>query len=144
MVYVLVGEKGSGKTTLANKMNLPIYSFASPVKQATEWLFEDLYEEYVIDFDKETIRPFYVLLANWARENIDPNIWVTKLMERTEDIEDFVIDDCRFKNELSEIQKHYGDEVISIYLEPFNGKPTDSNELHIKELKGMCDVILTN
>lgn len=142
MVHIICGEKGSGKTTFANSLGLPIYSFATPVKEYTDQMFNELYCEELRDYDKELVRPFYVLLANWARENIHPDFWVDKLLNSVEGEEDFVIDDCRFLNELTSIQNLYGDDCISYYLEPFNGKKTDGNEVNVKQLRVHCDIVI--
>lgn len=136
----LVGQKGSGKTTLAQSTDLRIETLAKPIKDGVEDLFISTYDLSPNTFDKEKVRPFYQLVGNWARENIDPNYWCHKLNLNG----DFIIDDIRHQNEIDFLKRNCND-LILIYLEPlvvFDKDDQHISESGVPDLKKQCDYII--
>ncbi len=127
-LIALVGQKGSGKTTLAKQLsfhyNYRQTSFATPIKLMLESILsyqkistEDIWEMIYGDA-KETPTPFLnyksprhamqTLGTEW-RELIDRNLWVD-IWARSIDLEKekIIIDDMRFIHEVIKIKSLNG------------------------------------
>ena len=93
MRIAITGNICSGKTTLANKLsehyNLKIYSFASNVKKYATEIFDMKYK------DRKLIQDFAEKL-----KEIDNDIWIKLLDKEINGLDNIIIDDLRFQNEL--------------------------------------------
>lgn len=106
MKVALVGKAGSGKTTLAMALvkdfGFVKLSFADKLKEfATAILLEPI--------DKERDREFLQLMGDGARRSII-DIWIKWLHFKLQSLErsgviDFVVDDCRYLNEVEWLRK---------------------------------------
>ena len=106
---ILSGKQGSGKTTLAKMFaSVPHFyyvRFASVIYEMHNAVL-DIGRKYGIkkDLDKTLLQ---LLGTEWGRETLHKDVWVSclqkkvALMQRHDPNAHFIIDDCRFPNELS-------------------------------------------
>lgn len=98
MKLAIIGKMGSGKSTCADYLNknhnFKILSFGGPVKKYAKEIFNDDTK------NRKLIQDF----AQKIKE-IDPDVWVNYLLRNIKDSENIVIDDLRFPNEYSALQK---------------------------------------
>lgn len=98
MKLAIIGKMGSGKSTCADylhkKHNFKILSFGEPVKKYAKEIFNDTTK------NRKLIQDF----AQKIKE-IDPDVWVNYLLRNVKDSENIVIDDLRFPNEYSALEK---------------------------------------
>lgn len=109
MKIAICGGICSGKSTLsqlfAARYNLHVYSFASNVKKYALELFDMKYKNRVLIQD----------FAEKMKE-IDENIWIRLLDKEIDKIDNIVIDDLRFENELRYLRDK-GFVIIRINIE---------------------------
>lgn len=111
-IILISGKKGTGKSTLAkeiinlfpkNSMRVP---FSLTLKNDLRPFIES--KGFDWDKDKELYRP---LLQGYGQSmrNKESDYWINKtkglIYETNKDIHTFLIDDCRFKNELNSFDK---------------------------------------
>lgn len=94
MKLAIVGKMCSGKTTIANMImdinsNYQKYSFGQKVKDVAVDLFHMNGKD----------RSLLVKIGGYMRD-IDPDVWVNYLMKQIIDVEDCIIDDIRYQNEV--------------------------------------------
>ena len=94
MKIAVVGKMCSGKTTLANMImekypNYKRHSFGQKVKDVAVELFNM----------KGKDRSLLVKIGGYMRD-IDPDVWVDYLMKQIVEVEDCIIDDIRYQNEI--------------------------------------------
>lgn len=102
MKIAISGKMCSGKTTLANKIKeednrYKIYSFGSKVKE----LATDLFGMDINNKDRSLL----ISIGTKMRE-INKDVWVNYILEKTKDEEFCIIDDLRFQNELDLLEKN--------------------------------------
>lgn len=99
MRIALCGKMGSGKSTIADllndELNFTTISFGHGVKKIAKDLFNM----------KNKDRNLLQILAEKIKE-IDNNIWIKYALKDIKNIENIVIDDLRFPNELEYLKKH--------------------------------------
>ena len=131
MIILISGRQGSGKTTLASILEVglknyghevkrisfagPIYKMHHAVRDALAELDPDNSLKY--DYSKKDGNLLQLLGTEWGR-NIDNEIWVKLLISTINKNPNaiYIIDDCRFKNELSSIKNSF-DKVMAVRLE---------------------------
>ena len=97
-------KMGVGKDTCCNIMKKlyggEIVSFAGP-------LYDILYyTQNICGFKKEKDRKFLQFVGTeWVR-NIDEEVWIKILIDKTKNFGNFFISDLRFKNELNYLKKN--------------------------------------
>lgn len=185
---ILIGKMGSGKSTVANIMDVQQFAFADLLKevitetenttashglhiissQFEEERFTDQSRVYSLLKEIHRVKPtkqgkqyarwYYQQLGQLMRE-IDPLFWVKAVRNKMKhqkyrwDKLDYVITDCRFKNEFKAFKEDY-----SIYLEcddterikrlkERDGDVTleymkDISEIELESLKNRCDYII--
>ncbi len=94
MKIAIVGKMCSGKTTLANMImekypNYKKYSFGQKVKDVAVDLFDM----------KGKDRSLLVKIGGYMRD-INPDVWVDYLMKQIMNVDDCIIDDIRYQNEV--------------------------------------------
>ena len=98
MKLAIIGKMGSGKSTCADYLNknhnFKILSFGGPVKKYAKEIFNDTTK------NRKLIQDF----AQKIKE-IDQDVWVNYLLRNVKDSENIVIDDLRFPNEYSALEK---------------------------------------
>lgn len=170
-IIVLIGKKGSGKSTIAGiikklKNNCEIKSFAEPIKNIcsilgikNENLYDPLKKEIKFEdgiFIGESGRTMMQKIGTIFRNNFDKNIFVKIMIEKIKELLDeekmIIIDDCRFPNEIEELKKVFNNNIIFIKIEKKilgNDKIDDKkeidnheSELFIDELK--YDILIEN
>lgn len=93
-------------------LNFPVEYFEVPdFKQrelGSEWDYTN--KEFILDYKKAmTVRDLLQLLGtNAFRDQVHPNIWVNALFSSYTDNSNWIITDCRFKNEAEAIKKRGG------------------------------------
>lgn len=130
MIIGLVGRKGSGKTTVAQYLTTKGYTeivFAEPVKRITSILFGFDYEVLKGDtpekrilrnslrdpiWGKTAVESMQYVGTDLMRNNFDKDVWI-KIAERKvrsliEKVENVVISDVRFENEIEFIRQMGG------------------------------------
>lgn len=109
MKIAICGGICSGKSTLAkilaDKYNLQVYSFATSVKQYATEIFGMNYK------NRSLIQDF----AEKMKE-IDKDVWINMLDKRIDSLDNIVIDDLRFDNEL-EYLRNRGFIIVRINIE---------------------------
>ena len=183
---ILIGKMGSGKSTVANIMNVQQFAFADLLKeiitetenntaghgmhlissQFKEERFKDQNRVYSLLKEIHRVKPtkqgkqyarwYYQQLGQLMRE-IDPAFWVkavrNKMRHKRWNRLEYVITDCRFKNEFKSFKEDY-----SIYIEcedterikrlkERDGDVTleymkDISEIELESLKDKCDYII--
>ena len=128
MIIGISGKLGSGKDTVANliKENHPTFqnrAFAFKLKQIVSLLTSCPIEDTMTQEGKNTYVPEFELTigemlqqlgTNVLREGFDLNIWIKALMiEIDRQPGDYIITDCRFKNE-AEAVKNAGGLLIRV------------------------------
>ena len=94
MKIAILGKICSGKTTIANMIidinsNYKRYSFGQKVKDVAVDLFNM----------KGKDRSLLVKIGGYMRD-IDPDVWVDYLMKQIVHIQDCIVDDIRYQNEV--------------------------------------------
>lgn len=94
MKIAICGKMCSGKSTLANYIMRSFpghtkYAFADKVKD----LCSDLFQM------KGKDRPLLINFANKMRE-IDPDVWINQVLQKTKGNQNCIIDDVRYQNEV--------------------------------------------
>lgn len=94
MKIAIVGKMCSGKTTIANMImekypNYERYSFGQKVKDVAVDLFNM----------KGKDRSLLVKIGGYMRD-INPDVWVNYLMKQIVEVDDCIIDDIRYQNEV--------------------------------------------
>lgn len=185
-MYLLIGKAGSGKDTVADTLGYPKYSFAGNLKELlrlaqddmesaikflaeisrhTElshnpmlfedgvYLLEEVHNKKLQGKQRENLQ----LLGNGMRE-LDPFVWIKALwcQIQKDDIEKFVVTDCRFINEFNEFNKCcvsiFVDCTHSNRLERLKERDTfvndkllsDISETELDSLKDKCDYVINN
>lgn len=183
---ILIGKMGSGKSTVANIMDVQQFAFADLLKevitetenntaghgmhlicgQFKEERFKDQNHLYSLLKEIHRVKPtkqgkqyarwYYQQLGQLMRE-IDPLFWVkavrNKMKHKRWNRLEYVITDCRFKNEFKSFKEDY-----SIYIEcddterikrlkERDGDITleymkDISEIELESLKDKCDYII--
>ena len=95
MKIAIVGKMCSGKTTIANMImekypNYKRYSFGQKVKDVAVDLFDM----------KGKDRSLLVKIGGYMRD-INPDVWVDYLMKQIVEVNDCIIDDIRYQNEVN-------------------------------------------
>jgi len=137
----IIGFKGSGKSTISkilkDKYNFEIDSFAKPVKDIAQCIFNwdrDMLEgetiesrewRETIDVDWSTRLDKYItprkilelIGTEFGRYLIHGNIWIESLLNRIKNKKRVVISDVRFENEINSITSK-GGIIIKIIRKP--------------------------
>ena len=112
MIIAINGKKGSGKSTVAKELqtHLPhfeIKSFATPIYEIVS-----LITQHPIQYLKEnkseiilsqSVRYWLQTIGANLRNTIHPDIWVHSLMNQYIPTLNWIIDDCRYTNEIEAI-----------------------------------------
>lgn len=133
MVILISGKMGSGKSSLANNLQIeflkrgftprmlkfadPLYDFHGEIRLLLKGY--DPQNTLNYDYNKKDGNLLQLLGTEWGRDTVDKNMWVKLLISRIKQMPANhikIIDDCRFKNELS-IPKNSFEKVVSIRLE---------------------------
>lgn len=137
-ILLIIGKKGTGKTTTANQVIknydgiAELLSLATPIKTKMNKVIEEEFgKEYLEDSNlKEKIRPLYQGFGEAGRR-IDKTFWikrVIKLIEQsTSDL--IIIDDIRFQNELTAFDAY---KTVSVRMDResiFKGVDTHESEV---------------
>jgi len=138
MKIAIIGKMCSGKSTLAQKIKLidnryEIFSFGQKVKDIAIDLFGM----------KEKNRNLLIDIGMKMRE-IDPDIWVKYIIEKTKHNEFCIIDDVRFQNEYDYlIQNNFKIIYLDIFREHQIERITklypDNYEIHIDNLDNISE-----
>lgn len=153
MIIAFAGYKGSGKTTaasyVAHKYGYKQCAFARPLKDVLELVFRLSIEQMHDPVLKETVDPRWgktprelmQRIATDVVREIDADVWVKALMFRIQESDgrDFVIEDCRFENEVEAIRAA-GGIVVRIYRE----EVVPDRVLHPSEFPVKSDRIIHN
>ncbi len=162
MLFGLIGSKGAGKDETANylkqKYNFKQYAFATPLKKVCQELF-NLTNEQVYGNLKETLDErwnttprklfqkigtelFKKHLINEIPELSCDNIWIKKfqLWFEENNMDNCVVSDCRFNDELNIIKENKG--VIILIKRNLNENDTHISEQIHKDYK--ADYIIDN
>lgn len=99
MKIAIVGKMCSGKTTVANIIteinpSYQRYSFGQKVKDVAIDLFNM----------KNKDRSLLVKIGGFMRD-IDPDVWVNYLLKQIKDVDNCIIDDIRYQNEVDACKK---------------------------------------
>lgn len=143
MIIAISGTRCVGKDTvflnLQKILNVERFAFADALKQDLETLVK---EQFNIDIynpksaaDKEFIRPLLIAYGCMWRER-DPEHWVKKVIQAIKQLDISIIPvivDVRFENELDELLKYYGKDLIHINVtNTLAPPPTETEELHYR------------
>ena len=120
MKIAIYGPMCSGKTTIATIIkeynpNYEIYSFGQKIKEIAIELFAM----------KGKDRSLLITIGDKMRE-IDQDVWVKYIIQKTKDIDDCIIDDLRFQNELN----YLDDWKIICLTTPLNVRKERIKELY--------------
>lgn len=131
MIIGISGKSGSGKDTLANilkgaypEMNFQHIAFADKVKViAGELLsvgssqFENReYKESWVEDLNISVRGILQAIGDGLRDKIHPDIWLIALQKRINPSLNYLVTDCRYKNEAEAIKKMGG---IMVYIDRY-------------------------
>jgi len=132
MILGFTGKAGCGKSTIAkilkDRVDAEIVSFAGPIKEMA-------IEQFGWDGEKDDKgRRLLQVIGTEAGRDYNQNIWVDKLIERAEDIEEegaeaVLIDDVRFDNEAKAIVDSGG----LVFKVNGRGLDLESNSSHASE-----------
>lgn len=138
MKIAIIGKMCSGKSTLAQKIKLidnryEIFSFGQKIKDIAIELFNM----------KEKDRNLLINIGMKMRE-IDPDIWVKYIIEKTKDKKFCIIDDVRFQNEYDYlIQNNFKIIYLDIFrehqIERIKKSYPDNYEIHINNLNDISE-----
>ena len=129
MIVGLMGEKGCGKSTVANLLvqnnGFALVKFASPLKNMLRaiGLSDDEIEGEFKDTPSNLLcgktprEAMDSLGIKWGRETIGPNFWLSLWEGQVQQHKLIVCDDCRFENEGEAILKR-GGRLIGIRRPP--------------------------
>ena len=100
MKIAISGPMCSGKTTIANLIlnlnsNYKIYSFGQKIKDLAKELF---------DMGEIKDRSLLITIAN-SMKKINENVWINYILKKCKDVDDCIIDDLRFDNELKSLKE---------------------------------------
>lgn len=146
---VLTGEPGSGKSTIANALSGILgwerRSFAWPLKNevtvALSWanglssITSQGYEFHRIrvDMDDPEKKDFYRGILQWwgteFRRGQDEDYWVKQFDALLHETGNYIVDDCRFNNEMK-LLKFYGFKFVRLE----SGETTRSVQAHASEV----------
>jgi hypothetical protein len=164
MIIGISGKLGSGKDTVANTIKKidPTFqtkAYAYKLKQIVSILTSCPIEHtmsqegknsYVPEFDMTIGQMLQKLGTNVMREGFNENVWINALMIELNKIEgNYIVTDCRFKNEAEAIKKAGG---ILIRVErPVNPIAANSNrdlthpsETDLDDYAGFDHIILND
>lgn len=136
MKIAIYGPMCSGKTTVANIIkilnpNYEIYSFGKKIKDIAKELFNM----------KNKDRSLLIKIADKMRE-IDEDVWANYIVNKTLHLENCIIDDLRFQNELNHLD---GWKIIclttseNIRIERLKKIYPDNYEDHIKNMQHISE-----
>ena len=146
-IILLVGKKGSGKTTNANMIKdsldkkVEIFSFAKGLKEDTNVLIKNsLGEEFLKPEHKEFVRPLYQVLGNLGRK-ISDRFWLDKVLNQIlkSDCEVAIIDDVRFVNEFAIVDGVPGVGLMKIKLTRESEIPGTDTDISETSMDGVKD-----
>lgn len=132
MKYKIIGisgKKGSGKTTLANKLrdmikteNYQILSFSTKLKEICNILYPNNNNDKLI----------YQTVGEHMRK-LDPNIWINLILNNIDNNKFgyIIIDDLRYRNEAEELKKRG---AFLIRLNNDNNLDDNRDKNHISEI----------
>tara|TARA_Y100001958_G_scaffold146322_1_gene125930 strand:- start:6099 stop:6617 length:519 start_codon:yes stop_codon:yes gene_type:complete len=132
MKIAIYGPMCSGKTTVANIIKelhpeYEIFSFGQKIKDIAKDLFDM----------KGKNRSLLITIADKMRD-IDEDIWAKYIVKKTNDVENCIIDDLRFQNELNLLK---GWKIIclttndDVRIERLKKNYPDNYQDHIKNMK---------
>lgn len=111
MIILISGKQSCGKSTLANKILTecgPVGAiklrFAQPIYEMHDAI-RNILNKYKIenyDYSKKDGTLLQILGTEWARKNIDPDVWTKAMKTQLQNIPSNIIkvvEDVRFKNE---------------------------------------------
>lgn len=163
-VIAFAGKVGSGKTTIANELALPLkagrYSFANPLRrmlrgllmdggmeyyEAKEWLTSRKEEPCPV-LDGKTIRhALQTLGTEWGREHMGEYFWANRLKDFVHNAPvPVIVDDVRFLSERDVVKELDG---ITIYVHRPDNRPAIAVSQHSSEnsiLPSHCDHAVYN
>jgi hypothetical protein len=140
MIIGISGKLGSGKDTVANyiKKKYPQFqnkSFAYKLKQIVSILTSCSMETtmtqegkniYVPEFDMTIGQMQQQIGTNVLRQHFNENVWINALMIELKKLEgDYIITDCRFKNEAQAVKDAGG--IMIRVNRPYNPIAENSN-----------------
>jgi hypothetical protein len=114
MIIGFTGQAESGKTTAANYLPFPRYSFATEIKELCEPLVQALFMLPSGRVPKENLRSIYQAVGDAGR----PWKWIDSLQTRTIGVPVFSVDDVRYHNEVEWIRSRGG--VIVRITRPYH------------------------
>lgn len=154
MIIGLIGHKGEGKSSVASLL-INFHNFKGPVKfagplkamlvayyrahglppdQILEKIEGSLKEVPCMFLQGRTPRyAMQTLGTEWGRNLIRDDLWIKSLQSRIKaqsEVEDMVVDDCRFLNEAAAL-KESGAKLVRIWRTSLNPDKTHPSELEI-------------
>lgn len=161
-IVLISGKQGSGKSTLASALvkeyqyeNARIVKLAQPLYDMHLHIGAVMVK-YGLEIPEKDGKLLQLLGTEWGRDTYGTDVWVDALLYRISTSEDdfFIVDDVRFRNELSLLQwlptSRYN--VFSIRLEADRDirktrcNSWRDNELHPSEIDldnhGVWDIVL--
>lgn len=136
IVVSLSGYMGSGKDTLGNylieKFKFKRLAFADALKDMCAATYDvprlyfddrELKETIIIKHNK-TPRQMCLDLAVEKRQE-DPLVFVKKVLKQIQPFQKYVITDCRYINELTQLRQTFGNKYLPLYIKRFSTPPSD-------------------
>lgn len=144
VVIAFSGNRCVGKDTayelLSKIIKCKRFAFADALKKDLQDL---IYSQFEVDIfnpnktQKELIRPIMIAYGCVWREK-DPNHWVKIVINNiNKDLvtPNFVIVDVRFENELDELEKNFGKDLVHVNISnKFAPPPTSEEKTHYKNV----------
>jgi dephospho-CoA kinase len=142
----LVGQKNSGKTTVANYLLQKGFKevvFAEPVKRITEIVFGFPYDILLGDtpekrkirdtlkdpvWGKTAVEAMQFIGTEVFREGFDKDVWIKIASRKIQEHDLVVVSDVRFENEVEFIRK-MGGEIWVLYEKPEDIVPKTPEQL---------------
>jgi hypothetical protein len=153
LIIGLAGGKRSGKTLLANllaeRYGLLHTSFAAPIREFTAKLLGGTLEQLEVEKESPVAwlngvtprRIMQTMGTDWARQMIDPDIWVKVCMRKVAGAGRAVVSDIRFPNEARAVRAA-GGHVIRLHRWQDGTSDTHISELPLDRL--LIDSEITN